>query len=287
MHTTRQKVVNMTILSGCLAIQNKVYCYVKEEDLFQNVIKAEVAKSSDIHIQNNIIHYLTPEEVKKRLEVRNKTLPIDVIVFVVRPNLYLKVLATNTAIPQRDKPTSAPLPDQQQPHLMQAWARGRRAIVTFLKQNAILYKVSVFVRSCFHTIKHLYVYTLGSLAGNSKNAESLFTDSLEYLVDYSSSNTMQLIVVGPISSIRSVVENAIVKRLNRKLKHMATSYGTTYIDITGTHTSDGIYKFIRGDFHFNEHGHKEIAQKILAQFNFTELFNAVPAPVSVTTEDNI
>jgi len=80
--------INMTFVGGCFPVQNDILF----EDLFHQKLKRRIESEFKINFNINIIRYEQFNRCLKKIKTYNESSPIDILVFHVRPEPFLRLV---------------------------------------------------------------------------------------------------------------------------------------------------------------------------------------------------
>ncbi len=86
--TKKSKSINLTFVGGCFPVQNDILF----EDLFHQKLKRRIESEYKIDFNINIIRYEQFNTCLKKIKTYNESFPIDILVFHVRPEPFLRLV---------------------------------------------------------------------------------------------------------------------------------------------------------------------------------------------------
>lgn len=260
--------INVTIVSGCLALQNESHGSVTEDELFHQLIKKEIEKKYNISIRITIIHYERFSTCFNKLVTSLEKYPADLLLFQTRGHHYLRLIKLLGKYLNYQKiwKWNINLPfiklnnyEKYPPELISTLPKGN----TF-KENI---ESNRFLKSVYYNLRLNYMenlnYHIGALIGNISAAKKRYITLIKEVINLSKKYKIPVIFIGVVSRPDSKVQDYYSKDLNQSLKNLISSYNLPYIDIFGNYNQNGQFKFYSDNLHLNKIGHKEIAEKLL------------------------
>lgn len=263
--------INLTIVSGCLALQNKYKtCSVRTEDLFHQIAKRELERKFDIKLNIQIIRYERFSDCLEKIIKHFNQNPFDILVFQVRWYHYLNLV----------KLIGRYVNDQKR----WKWTVNLPAINILNREKYPLERPYSVPK--FYTIKEklkeselarkLYYglglnelrainYIVGSLIGNEKFAKKIYKRLIDNVINFCKEKNIPLIFVGVVSTPASKIRNYYSERLNEFVKPLIHNHNMPYINIFGYLTENNEYKFMEDKEHLNRIGHKEISKRLIEE----------------------
>lgn len=254
---------NVLIVSGCMAKQDSAKGNIEFKSLFHQVLNREAQKSysTALHFQIIRSERFKPclEKVSNGLEPENT----HAIVFQVRGDHYLRILKFFGIY--KDKNThqhkyTFNMLRRSESKYEEHYLPDSRPIAEDWNQPTLKTKFFSVLKWVFHRIN----YSLGFLVGNEKKAFESYLQVIEEITRLSTNYDIPIVFLGVTSRPNIRIENFFAKRLNMKMAEYFAKKKLPYLDIFGSTTPEGQYKFCdKIIFSLNENGHREIAHGLL------------------------
>ena len=254
---------NILIVSGCMAKQDTAKGNIAFSSLFHQIMNTEARKSYGTSLNFQIIR---SERFKPCLEkVSEGFVPENThaIIFQIRGDHYLRILKFFGVY--KDKDTSR----QKYTFNVLRWSESKyethylpdsKPITDNNSRPALKSRVISVLKWLFHRIN----YSLGFLLGNEKKAFKNYVTVIEDITALGNTHGISLVFLGVTSRPNIGIEDFFAKRLNSKMVDYFSKKNDPYLDIFGSNTPEGDYKFCdRIIFSLNENGHREIANGLL------------------------
>ncbi len=247
--------INLTFVGGCFPIQQNILF----EDLFHQKFKRKIEKAFNVEFNINIIRYERFNTCLDKIRNYAKSNPIDILVFHVRPEPYLRLVKFYYK------------------YLDDKGKLKRSLNIPFLRiLNPEKYDLLVVERrfgfstnrkeSSIHKILVDFNYRVGKLIGNQKYTLRNYFELAANIVKYCKNSNIHPIILGIASRNNTSYAPLLCKELNSYFKKRFEDQNISYIEGLNQHSENNDVYFHSDGIYATEQYHELIAEKL-----FTEL----------------
>ncbi len=246
--------VNLTFVGGCFPVQHNILF----EDLFHQRLKRKLENKYNIELNVNIIRYERFNKCLDKIKKYHKLNPIDILVFHVRPEPYLRLVKFYYK------------------YLDNNGGLKKSLNIPFLKiLNPEKYDILIFERR-FHSISkeketefHKALvdlnYRIGELFGNKKFALDRYFNLTSDIVEYCINSNITPIIIGIASRTNTAYAPVLCNDLNNHFKEKFANRDIAYIEGFDNNNKNNAKFFQSNGIHASEEYHEFIAGKLFAE----------------------
>lgn len=245
------KPINLTILGGC--IDGLRFKGIAKENLFQDVLRKKVLNEQNIELNHNTVEYTNLAEITHKLEVRNKTVPVSVLIFMVRSIVFLNrskcikrtrngiILAYND---ENENLTHVP---------PRKWATKIKKIKLF---EYLLPKIHFFLTFFVNV-------PLGKLYNKliRKSTVEAFEKAILELQQFAINNNTQFIVIAPLITTNKYIR-FYTTSFHKNIIRFCEEKQIQFIDIDNNNFGSSIEKYLPDQFHLTADAHNILGKKL-------------------------
>ena len=250
-NTRNLKKINFTFVGGCFPVQHNILF----EDLFHQKLKKKIESTFNVNFNINIIRYERYNNCLNRIINDNESNPIDVLVFHIRPEPYLRLVKFYYKYVNNngDRKYSFTIPFLKiiRPEKYDFLVLGRRYNVSTNQNNSQLHKALIDIN-----------YKTGNFLGNTKYALKKYFELVSDVINYCQNKNIKLILLGPTLRFETTFEPTLCNELNAYFKNKLGSTNVSYIDCIDNISKNHEQFFNSNGIHVNEKFHELIATSI-------------------------
>ena len=257
--TKKSKSINLTFVGGCFPVQNDILF----EDLFHQKLKRRIEREYDTELNINIIRYEQFGTCLKKITAYNKSCPIDVLVFHIRPEPFLRLVKiyyrylNNKGILKKSLNIPSLNMSNSEKYDSSKFEKG----ISFNtgKEETRLHKLLVDLN-----------YIIGRNAGNLKYAFKKYYELALDIAAYCKETNIRLLVLGIGFRNNTPYAKRLCRLLNDYLQNKFTNGGIPYIENMSDHSRNTEQYFQNDGIHASDKYHGLIAEAL-----FNELKNLI------------
>ncbi|MEP6793799.1 MAG: aldolase/citrate lyase family protein [Saprospiraceae bacterium] len=243
--------INFTFVGGCFPVKGNVLF----EDRFHQLIKKEVEKKYEFRFNVNIIRYERYMNCLNRISASEKTKPIDVLVFSIRPEPFLRLVKLYYKFADAESrkirwSLNLPFLNKINPEKHDVLSVDTRFHPALLGTKSILRKA--FIN---------FNYILGLIIGNGKFSGHEYLKLLRGVIDFCKQKNIQLIVLGPAIRTNTFMEKLLSRKLDTFFRKSLPIPRDQYISGDDL-VKNGEQLFERNGIYVNEKYHEVIAERL-------------------------
>jgi len=246
--------VNFTFVGGCFPVQHNILF----EDLFHQKLRNEVERTFNIEFNVNIIRYERFTTCLNKIVEYHKTHPVDVLVFHIRPEPYLRSVKfyykyLNSSGKLKHS-LNIPLMKTIKSEKYDFLELGRRYNLSGNLKKSWLHKKLIDLN-----------YLIGKVIGNSRQAKRKYFNLILDIQEYCKKAGVTLIILGPAYRSNTTYEPGLCKELNNHIKNLLVNIGIAYIDCLEKYSGDKDSYFYDNGIHAKESFHELVAKKLASE----------------------
>lgn len=234
------------IACGCLSTQKDI----TTNDLYHHLLKQKLLRYN-IDFETTSYWYDTTTQCRERLRLLIKNKNPDVLLYHVRPSPYLRMSKifiryhdTNNRLRFKINLTADDGGIKERVHQP----------ITIEQQNKKKYLFYVFLRE--------FNFFISFLAGINQQSIKKQMQLLKEVVETCERHHVNLILIGPPSRPRSIMENYLLARFEKTLSGSGIYNNFQYISCYGSKDESGNALFQEDGMHVSKIGHKRLADLI-------------------------
>ena len=245
------KKINFTFVGGCFPVQHNILF----EDLFHQKLKKKLENLNQVKLNINIIRYERFDSCLSKIATYQKSNPVDVLVFHIRPEpflrlvkFYYKYVDNNGKL---NHSFNIPLFKSVNPEKYDLLILGRR-FEMITKQND----------SGFHKMMVDLNYKTGNFFGNKKYALKKYYALVSSVINYCQYLDIKVIILGPAARCNTISEPTLCRELDGYFKKKLEDKNIIYIDGLDGHSENLEPYFHSNGIHVTERYHELIAGRL-------------------------
>ena len=242
---------NFTFAGGCFPVQGNL-CF---ENLFHQKLKREIENTRELKFNVNIIHYERFKNCIAKLSATTESKPVDLIVFSVRPEPYLRLVKLYYKFidhSTKEKKWSFNLPFFKN-------INPEKHDLLALNSS---FNPSVFIdSSTIHKTFTNINYILGALLGNNRFALRAYSKLITEVIEFGDSKRIELIILGPPIRTNTIVERFLSRKLDRFIRKFLIDTPVKFIS-GSDQFRNGENLFQKNGIYANEKYHELIAERL-------------------------
>jgi hypothetical protein len=247
----KSKTFNFTIVGGCFPVQHDILF----EDTYHQRFKRKIEKVIDLELNVNIVRYSRLITCFKKIVDLNKKVPIDILIFHVRPEPYLRIVKlyykymNYKGIVKHS--FNIPLLKMVNPEKYDCLVLGRRYIHDIGPDGSKFHKRLINLN-----------YKAGDLLGNKKYALKAYVDLISDISEYCKNSGKKFILLGPAYRSNTSYEATLCEDLNTYIKQKLNSSDIIYIECLEKSKDKNKPFFQANGIHASECFHEYVADKM-------------------------
>jgi citrate lyase beta subunit len=258
-NSKKSKSINFTFVGGCFPVQQNILF----EDMFHQKLKRKIEQSYNIEFNINIIRYEQLNTCLDKIKNYNKSYPINLLVFHVRPEPYLRLIKFYYKYMnkegKRKHSLNIPLLKIMNSEKYDILINERRFDFDANRQETGLHKILVDMN-----------YKVGNICGNKSYALSKYFNVVSTILDYCNDSNIKLIVLGGVSRLNTSYEPKLCEELNDYFKNNLNNRAA-YIECLDKNMNCHESYFQSGGIYATEYVHEMVANKLFKEVVMSSL----------------
>ncbi len=255
--TKKSKSINLTFVGGCFPVQNDILF----EDMFHQKLKRRIESEYKINFNINIIRYEKFNTCLKKIKIYNESFPIDILVFHVRPEpflrlvkMYYRYLNNNGKL---KRSLNVPILNMSNSEKYDNLNFEKGIIYTTYKEETRFHKLLIDLN-----------YIFGRLLGNLKYAFGKYYGLTLDIANYCRQTNIKLLILGIGYRNNTPYAKILCKRLNKYLQSKFANQNISYIENMSL-ISRNIDQYLQDDgVHASDKYHKLIAETLFNELKY-------------------
>jgi len=257
--------VNLTFVGGCFPVQQSILF----EDLFHQRLKRKIEITFNIEFNINIIRYERLNTCLGKIKKSNKSFPIDILVFHVRPEPFLRLVKFY----YRFLNNKGKLKHSLNIPFLKILSPEKYDVLNF--ERRFNYEPTQKETSLHKALVDLN-YKIGKLFGNKKYALWKYFELTSNIVEYCKASSINPIVLGSGSRNNTSYAPILCHQLNMYFESKFKNKDIPYIDGFDQYSENNDQYFQDDGIHASEKYHELIAEKLFNELK--EELNRIAFP---------
>ncbi len=252
------KPINLTILGGC--IDGLRFKGIAKENLFQEILRKKVLSEQNIELHHNIVEYTNLAEITHKLEVRNKTVPVSILIFMVRSIVFLN---RSKFITRTRNGLMLPYNNENEnlTHVApRKWATKFKKI-----------KLFKYLLPNIHDFLTFYINVPLGILYNKLRRKSVVEDFEKAILEvqqFTINNNAQFIVIAPLISTNKHVR-LYSTSFHKNIVKFCKEKEIKLIDIDNSNFGSSIEKYLPDQLHLTAETHNFLGEKLYDYLKLT------------------